>query len=251
MATTRVNTHTGSNLDWTTYRYGDNTLVFTFQDSDGNPFDISGETFTLHIRKIDVRGSDVLTLTEGSGLTKGESQLTIYLSAEDISTDLKKGLYFLQMDWDNGTSNRALVQGKLRILDQENSGSTSSSATLSINTGDRVVEITVRGGEFQGGLNLVESTTELTFDADKEMQTIDGGTTTFTLAASGHRNGVCIVARINEPVAVNFPATFERDEDGDEISTTHMNDILMIYRENWDGQGNDKVLYSIKNWTAI
>src|SRR5690606_21833999 len=130
-------------------------------------------------------------------------------------------------------------------------GSTVEVQKVPLNNGDSVVEITVQGGEFQGGLNLVEAVTELTFDADKEMQTIDGGTTTFTLAESGHRNGVCIVARINEPVAVNFPEGFERDEDGDEISTTHMNDILMIYRENWDGQGNDKVLYSIKNWTAI
>src|SRR5690606_26168948 len=97
MTTKTVNTHSGSNLDWTCYRYGDNTLVFQFQDSEGNPYDISGETFTLHIRNVGAQ-SDVLTLTEADGLTKGDSQLTIDLSAEDISDKLKKGLYFLQMD---------------------------------------------------------------------------------------------------------------------------------------------------------
>jgi hypothetical protein len=93
--------------------------------------------------------------------------------------------------------------------------------------------------------------TELTFDQDKDLTTVSGGTRTFTLAESGHLNGVGIVAKINEPVAVNFPASFEALSGSDDISTTDMNIIVMRYFEDYDGAGTEKVLYTIKNQTAI
>lgn len=93
---------------------------------------------------------------------------------------------------------------------------------------------------------------ELTFDRDKDLATVDdGGTVTFTLATSGHLNGVGIIARINEPTAVNFPAEFEMVNGSDSIVTDGMNIIVMRYYENYDGAGTGKVLYVIKNQTAL
>lgn len=89
--------------------------------------------------------------------------------------------------------------------------------------------------------------TVLTFDHDKDYATVQGGTRTFTLAASGHLNGVGIVARINDPTAVNFPAAFEAVNGSDSIVTTDMNIIIFRYFTNYDGAGTDKVLYLIKN----
>lgn len=96
---------------------------------------------------------------------------------------------------------------------------------------------------------IVAFDTVLTFDYDKDLATVTGGTRTFTLAASGHLNGVGIVARINDPTAVNFPAAFEAVNGSDSIVTTDMNIIIFRYFVDYDGAGTDKVLYLIKNQT--
>lgn len=100
-------------------------------------------------------------------------------------------------------------------------------------------------------IELVSFATELTFDYDKDLATVTGGTRTFTLAASGHLNGVGIVARINAPVAVNFPVGSEAVEGSSSITTTGMNIIVFRYFENYNGSGTDKVLYLVKNQAAL
>ncbi|HYG02099.1 MAG TPA: hypothetical protein VD927_06605 [Chryseosolibacter sp.] len=125
------------------------------------------------------------------------------------------------------------------------------SDVTSIESDVAAVESDVATLEDKLDIDVESFATELTFDEDKDLATQSGGTTTFTLAASGHVNGVGIVARINEPVAVNFPAGFEALNGSDSISTTDMNIIVFRYFENYDGAGNGKVLYTIKNQTAV
>lgn len=92
---------------------------------------------------------------------------------------------------------------------------------------------------------------ELTFDVDKDLATVSGGTRTFTVAASGNYNGVGIVARISAPVAINFPAGSEAIQGSSSISTTGMNIILFRYFANYNGSGTDKVLYLNKVQAAL
>jgi len=93
-------------------------------------------------------------------------------------------------------------------------------------------------------------TSILTFDYDKDLATITGGTTTFSLGA-GNLNGVSIVARINTPVSVGFPPGSEAVSGSDTVSVTDMNIIIFRYFEDYDGLGNGKVLYLVKNQTAV
>lgn len=124
---------------------------------------------------------------------------------------------------------------------------------MSVRISDNQIRVTLRNYIIDPTDEIPEEdfVTELTFDRDKDLSTVSGGTRTFTLAASGNLNGVGIVAKINEPVAVNFPASFEAVNGSDSISTTDMNIIVMRYFEDYDGAGTAKVLYTIKNQTAV
>lgn len=102
-----------------------------------------------------------------------------------------------------------------------------------------------------GALNLETFNTTLTFGYDKDYATVTGGTRTFTIASSGNVNGVAILARVNKPVAVNFPAGSEALEGSSTVSTTSMNIILFRYFSNYDGAGNDKVLYQVRLQTGV
>lgn len=98
---------------------------------------------------------------------------------------------------------------------------------------------------------VVAFNSELTFDYNKHLATITGGTTTFTLAATGHKNGVKIVARVNDPDAVNFPAGFEQKNTSNSLTTTGMNLITFELFEDYDALGNDKVFYDISRQTLV
>lgn len=102
-----------------------------------------------------------------------------------------------------------------------------------------------------GTIPIADFSTELTFDVDKELATVTGGTRTLTKASSGNLNGVCIMAKFNTPVAVNFPAGSEAINGSDSISTTDMNIVIMRYFADYDGAGNSKIIYMIKNQTAV
>jgi len=101
-----------------------------------------------------------------------------------------------------------------------------------------------------GASEVEPFTTVLTFDHDKDMATVTGGTRTFTLGTDNF-NGVSIVARINTPTAVNWPAGSEAVSGSDTVSVTDMNIIIFRYFEDYDGLGNGKVLYLVKNQTAV
>src|SRR5690606_38973624 len=112
-------------------------------------------------------------------------------------------------------------------------GATVEVQKVPLNTGDSVVEITVQGGRHESEIPLVEFSAELTFDEDKEYETVTGGAIVFTLAASGHKNGVGIIARLNQPTSVTFPAEAEQLPGSDDISSDHMNIIVFRYLSNY------------------
>lgn len=91
----------------------------------------------------------------------------------------------------------------------------------------------------------------LTFDDNKELATVTGGTRAFTLAATNNINGIGIMAKVNNPVAVTFGAEFELGDGSSTIGTSNMNIITFHYFADYDGNGADKVIYFIKNQTSV
>lgn len=71
----------------------DGSKTFTFTDNAGDAYDISGNTFTLNIKRRDHNSINVLQLTEASGLTKDTSSLVITLT-DTQTTDLKGDYYW-------------------------------------------------------------------------------------------------------------------------------------------------------------
>lgn len=226
--------------------------TFRFIDGSGAAIDISAYDFQLFIKRYEGDNENTILLTVGSGLTVGgSSNDTLTASVTVAQTNIREGEYYWEL-YRSQTSKTylsgiaVLHNGKFdgvpeNIIDQNVTISDGSSyITIQINDTGTNVEIP-----------LVTFSTALTFDYDKDLETVSGGTRTFTLASSGHLNGVGIVARINDPVAVNFPAGFELVSGSDSISSTDMNIIIMRYFSDYDGLGNDKVLYTIKNQTSL
>lgn len=92
--------------------------------------------------------------------------------------------------------------------------------------------------------------TELTFDVDKDIYQ-DVTTPTFTLAASGNVNGVGIILNLNTPTSVSFSADFEASAGSAAVDPTKLNVFMLVYRNNWDGVGTPKVMYTNSLFTAI
>lgn len=94
--------------------------------------------------------------------------------------------------------------------------------------------------------------TEFTFDQDKEIyKDATGLSPVFTLASSGHVNGVGIILRLNKPTAVTFPANFEASSGSASLDATKLNYYLLVYHSNWNGSGTARVIYTNITFTAI
>ncbi len=225
------------------------TKQFDFLNSSGGPLDISTFDFSLLIKYHQGALLNKISLTVGSGLTvggSGNSRLTAALTTSN--TILNEGEFYWELY--KGSTSKTFLSGKAFAHYGKYDGIESDSVTYTINDNGSIIQIQVSDTP-SDEIPLVDFATALTFDYDKDLSTVSGGTRTFTLASSGHLNGVGIVARINDPVAVNFPVAFEAVSGSDSISTTDMNIIVFRYFSDYDGAGNDKVLYTIKNQTSV
>lgn len=221
--------------------------------SDASDFDFTGWAATLSVYSGVTDQSADLVFSDGAGLELSEGEITLTKTSAQMSKYRRHDfIYFLWMTSPSG-ARKLWLNGLFIVHEGLYDDDTDPSQILISLSGDGVT-LSISGGEavtVTDEIPLEAFDTELTFDEDKDLETISGGTTTFTLAADGHLNGVGIVARINAPVAVNFPAGFEAVEGSSAISTTEMNIIIFRYFEDYDGAGNDKVLYCIKNQTSV
>lgn len=104
---------------------------------------------------------------------------------------------------------------------------------------------------FVKAIPLDAFTTSLLFDADDEtFQT--GGTHSFTLQASGNINGVGKMVKLNNPVSASFSSDFILMEGSNAtVSATKLNIIVMLFQDNYDGVGTNKVIYKIIQQTSV
>lgn len=222
---------------------------FIFLNSDGTALDISSFDFVLNIKEYPGARTNIIQLTIGSGLTvggAGNNELTASLTV--ANTSVQEQEYYWELY--KGSTSKTYLNGLAPAHNGVFDGVSNDQDTLTVTDGSSEVTITISDTP-SDEIPLVDFNTALTFDYDKDLSTVSGGTRTFTLASSGHLNGVGIVARVNDPVAINFPVGFELVSGSDTVSVTDMNIIVFRYFSDYDGAGNDKVLYSIKNQTSI
>lgn len=212
--------------------------------------DISTWTFEFYLKKNKGDRLKTLSLTLGSGLSfpvYESDQIQAIFSANN--TSIEEGQYYYELRRTDIAL--PLINGFAYFSFDAPQG-TIDDTTLELTVLQQTITLAISNISVQdGSIPLVAFNTELTFNQDKDLATVSGGTRTFTVASTGNLNGVAIVARINEPDAVNFPAGSEAVDGSDTPSTTHMNIIIFRYFENYDGAGNGKVLHLTKNQTAI
>lgn len=224
---------------------------FTFVDGNGAALDISTYSFQLFIKPYEGAIDNTILLTVGSGLTIGGASNNELTAAVTVAqTSVKEGNYYWELY--KGSTSKSYLTGIAIFHNGKFDGLPDNTAEtpLTIIDNGSTVEIQLSDAP-SDEIPLVTFTTVLTFDYDKDLTTVTGGTRTFTLSSTGNLNGVGIVARVNDPAAVNFPASFEAVSGSDSISTTDMNIIVFRYFSDYDGAGNDKVLYTIKNQTSV
>lgn len=231
------------------------SIVFSFLDADGVDYPITDDfRFVLKPMAEADDADAIMDITNADDLVISGNTITVPITEEDSNIDRPKCYYELI----NTTTGKNWFQGDVQIKKGKASEDIVTELSATVNLSGTTVSAEVTLADHDDSIPLSAFATELTFSRDQELSTVnDGGTVTFTLAASGHKNGVGIIARINEPVAVNFgadaeeQALFEEDPRSEGISTISFNHIIMVYKEDWDGAGNDKVVYTVTNFTAI
>lgn len=223
------------------------SIVFSFLDADGVDYPITDDfRFVLKPMAEADDADAIMDITNADDLVISGNTITVPITEEDSNIDRPKCYYELI----NTTTGKNWFQGDVQIKKGKASEDIVTELSATVNLSGTTVSAEVTLADHDDSIPLIDFATELTFSRDQELSTVEGGTRTFTLAASGHKNGVGIIARINEPVAINFPASFVKSLKSDDVSTTSLNHIIMIYKEDYDGS-TDKVLYTIINETAI
>lgn len=97
-----------------------------------------------------------------------------------------------------------------------------------------------------------EYSLELKFNHDETVYAdVTDLSPSFTLSASDNVNGVVKFLRLNKPTSVSFSGDFQADTSSVAFNSSNLNVCLLIYFSDWDGNGNDKVIYSNKLFTAL
>lgn len=236
-----------------TSRRGDTfNLEVNVNSANGSAYDFTDHVVTWEVYTGAGDRSANLSFASGSGLTLSTGLISLTKSIADMSP-LRRGarIHFLRVTFPDG-SKKLWVNGDWVVNEGTFGGSDNNAATLTINSSGDVVELTV--GSVSGAnlpLTIEEFDEELQFNHDKELDFEEGGTLDFTLAASGNINGMGIILKLNLPVSVDFSADFEASPSSQDFDVTKMNLTTLIYFSDYDGQGNEKVIYNNIQLTAI
>ena len=96
------------------------TLTVVYEDSNGNPINLTGYTARMQLRKKFDSTTAVLTLaTGGQGITITGPTGTIAITATDEQTGtIDGGLYVYDLELDNGGVITRLIQGQVTVSPQ-------------------------------------------------------------------------------------------------------------------------------------
>lgn len=165
-------TDLGENINWKCYKVGHNEFTITCTES-GSAFNLSSYVFTCRIRKPGTT-TDLLTLTEGSGITNGGASgiITITLSETQANTTLPGDTYFYELTYVVSSQKKRMIQGILTLSREQNPSSSATSLSATINmSGSNVSASITMNGAF-GNSNIDGGSASTVYLAS---QSIDGG----------------------------------------------------------------------------
>jgi hypothetical protein len=137
------------------------SILLTFVDIDGAPFVLDDYDHELNIRENALDEENIITLTDGDGLTYDSN--TILVEVDEEETNLPEKLYYWEL-YETTTKKTWLCRNAYFI--SRDPSNTSGEITATVNTGTTEITVTISAAIIEGGS---ESTT-LYFDPE----TIDG-----------------------------------------------------------------------------
>lgn len=128
-----INTHLGSNIEWTVYRNGHNELECRLT-LDGVAYNISTLSFSVYFRRPQKDDNKLTLIEEPNGLTNGGATgiLTIPLTEANLIT-LPADRYFILIEYTLDGKKYPLAQGFVTISNETNPGKTTDSVTIPVN----------------------------------------------------------------------------------------------------------------------
>lgn len=165
-------TDLGENFNWKAYKAGVNTFTVTCTNG-GSAFNLTSYVFTLRIRKSQT-STDLLTLTEGAGITNGGASgiITISLTETQSNTTLPGDTYFYELTYVVASEKKRMLQGILTLSRDLNPSSSATSLSATINMGGVNVSAAITMNGAFGNSNIDGGTWDTVYLAD---QNIDGG----------------------------------------------------------------------------
>lgn len=161
-----INTYLSVQQPWVAGLGFNNSFTLTL--TNGGAFDTSAYTFTVNIRRI---GSDsnLLQLTQGSGITNGGSNgiITIQLTAAQTQT-LGAGTYYYAIDYTVSALPYGLLCGSLELRSQYNPENENNAINISVNlAGTNVnLDVTLASSLSAARVFQTASTATLTLNVD-------------------------------------------------------------------------------------
>lgn len=141
-----INTYISVQREWNAGWGFNNTLTLTFT-LNGSAFDISSYTFALGIRRIG-GGANVLSLTQGSGITNGGATGILTIQITKAQTELiDADSYFYTLNYTKSSLLYSLLHGTFNLLDDYNPDEIDNSISIEANLAGVNLDLTVTVAE--------------------------------------------------------------------------------------------------------
>jgi len=185
---TNIVTDQSKNILWNARKGDDQSLRINFLYN-GDPYDISGETFTVLLMRFG--GGTILTLTQGQGLTNGGVLGTLDIAFTSAMLQIEADTYLIFLKSTNGSRTLTWLNGAFVLNGDQWDGTVTSEEDIQVIVGNMILNlnITLAGGS--GGSSGITEVTDfetagfpdspqegqeyfLTFSDPNNIVTIDG-----------------------------------------------------------------------------
>lgn len=139
------------NKDWVARKGAHNPVRFHFDDSSGNDFDISDYVFSFHLREFgDATMTNILTLTEGAGLTNdgASGDLDALITANQTASLNPETYFWIMLVVDPDTRTMGVFNGSFKLVSETYDGDITTTVDGTINLAGNTISVTVN---FPGG----------------------------------------------------------------------------------------------------
>lgn len=231
-------------------RKGENfSKTIIVKNENGSNYDFTGHTVTLECYRNESEPTPDLIFNTANGLTLAAGQIILSKTSAAMSLQAREFIYFLKVTDSFGVK-KVWLNGLFFLHAGLLTNNNSETTTLTINTSGSPLTLTLFN-TLLAPIPVENFTQVLQFNRDKELAFNQGGALSFSIAASGHLNGMGIIMKLNKPTSVAFVGAFEAFTGSQNFDSTKMNVVTLVYIANYDGQGNPKVLYNNVQLTGI